>query len=257
MNVYQLLKPLSYFRILSLISVFIMSTISGLAAAKSEPHGHYSSAYPPMAGTEYEQSVITIPIYDMARSETSPVEILKLTAFMRLEREKPITNGLGYRQIEFTIADWELYGYSEYLDADVTFTLSELPVQPKSLVIALQEGSDYPSNIIYNAIYDVWIGQKRIVSNKPGVAFTKNVFEIPPRNVSVAFEKPTEIKDSSVLGVNTQAAVGRNAASEIIFRDGTCEDMLQITEEEYMLGKKVAEEVRKGLRSLKDSYYSH
>lgn len=251
--------PKRRFRQILLLSLtFLAFSNQGI----SSPQQHYSNGYPPEGGTEYEQSVITIPIYDPNQSKDSPVEILKLTAFMRLEREAPITNGLGYRQVEFTIADWELYGYSEYFDADITFTLSEVPVQPKSLVIALQEGSDYPSNIIYNAIYDVWIGQKRVVKDKPGIAFTKNVFEIPPRNVSVAFQKPTKFTEEHVelFGENSRVKSANRGGCigcpPPFFDDGTCEDMLQITQKEYELGKQVAYEVRSGKRSLKDTYYS-
>lgn len=219
------------------------------------------NSFPDYAETEYEQSIITIPIYAGNRE---PVEILKLTAFMRLERERPTRNGLGHRQLEFTIADWELYGYSEFLEADVTFRLSDVPVQPKSLVVALTERSDYPPMIIYNAIYDIYIDQKLVAKNRPGVAFAKNVYEIPPRNISVAFSKPFSLPGDFTLNAaaaervkkiaaNTKADDGRKIGiyCPYFFCDGTCEDMSQITLQEYEQGVSISKAIRAGQFTLR------
>jgi hypothetical protein len=220
------------------------------------------NSFPNYAETEYEQSVITIPIY---AGNLEPVEILKLNAFMRLERELPKRNGLGHRQIEFTIADWELYGYSEFLDANVTFKLSDVEVQPKSLVIALTERSDYPAMIVYNAIYDIYIDQKLVAKNRPGVAFAKNVYEIPPRNISVAFSKPFSLPTDFTLNaaaadrVRRIEAAKRDSKTKIwppdycpyFFCDGTCEDMSQITMQEYNQGVAISQAIREGKLTLK------
>ena len=221
-----------------------------------------TASFPAYAETEYEQSIITIPIYSPEGGE-NPVEILKLTAFMRLERELPVRNGLGHRQIEFTIADWELYGYSKYLDTDITFRLSDVPVQPKSLVISLTEKNDYPAMIIYNAIYDIYLGQKRVSANRPGVAFAKNVFESPPRNVSVAFTKPFNLprgfdKDGlRKVGTNTRTTCPPDVfyccdpMYEICMGNGTCEDMYPIPQAEFDAGVAIAKAIRAGEMTLK------
>lgn len=237
-----------------------------LSAADGEKQRHLDS-YPDYAETEYEQSIITIPIYSGESPE--PVEILKLTAFMRLERERPNRNGLGHRQIEFTIADWELYGYSQFLDANVTFKLSDVPVQPKSLVVSLTEESDYPAMIVYNAIYDIYLDQKLVAKNRPGVAFAKNVFEIPPRNISVAFTKPFVMPED---GLESEA--GRAPQKDIVdgggdiipdncipigstcpfagcWCPGTCEDMFQITQREFEAGIAISKSIRAGEHSLR------
>ncbi|MEO0971449.1 MAG: hypothetical protein AAFX85_00020 [Pseudomonadota bacterium] len=206
-----------------------------------------TSGFPDYAETEYEQSVITIPLYTAA-DPGNPVEILKLTAFMRLEREKPVRNGLGHRQFEFTIADWELYGYSEYLDAHVTFSLSNVDVQPKSLGVSLTEKSDYPAMIVYSAIYDVFIDGKRIAHNRPGVAFAKNVFEVPPRNITVAFTKPFSFNWSRSTEQDAETFLGE----EIIFDDGTCEDMIQIARPEWEEGVAMTRAIRRGDLSLRE-----
>lgn len=223
-------------------SLILILAVSALVAPAA-----YGSGFPEHAETEYEQSIITIPIYSGTDRE-NPVEILKLTAFMRLVREKPQRNGLGHRQIEFTIADWELYGYSEFLDADVTFTLSDVPVQPKSLVVALTEDSDYPAMIVYNAIYDIYLDQTRVAKDRPGVAFAKNVFEIPPRNISVAFSKPFAMPEE---GSATEPCPGCPCPFAGCWDPGTCEDMLQITQQEFEAGVAISQAIRAGTMTLR------
>jgi hypothetical protein len=161
------------------------------------PSGPYAPGFPEKAEVEYERSVIRIPFYLKAQGQPvggkrREVDVMAFDAYMRLLREAPFRNGLGLRQFEFYIDAWELTNtFSKGLNADITFTLSDT-VQPKSVCVALQRESDFPAMIVYNAIYDIYLGKERIVEKQPGVAFAQPVWEIPPRNVTVAFEKPFE-----------------------------------------------------------------
>jgi len=190
--------------------------------------GERQSAFPEEAELEYERSVIRIPFYLKAKARTEAgrdVDIMAFDAYMRLLREAPIRNGLGLRQFEFYIDAWELNNtYSKGLNADVTFTLSDV-VQPKSLCIALQRDADYPAMIIYNAIYDVYVGRERVLAQQAGTAVATPVREIPPRNTTVAFEKPFE--------------------SDLFqFSAGTCEGMRSITREDFERGVREARRIR-------------
>ncbi len=130
--------------------------------------------FPDYGEVEYEQSIITIPLYltqnsmlqpkgekavlasretiitggkeigkkGMAelkkmfmQTEEKPAEILNLTAYMRLVRGAPIVNTLGIKQFEFQIDAWELVGYSKVLDKNITFCLSRT-VQPVSICMS-------------------------------------------------------------------------------------------------------------------------
>jgi hypothetical protein len=184
--------------------------------------------FPDEPEVEYERSVIRIPFYlkGKVRGEKDrEVDVMAFDAYMRLLREPPVRNALGLRQFEFYIDAWELTNtYSKGLNADVTFTLSDT-VQPKSVCVAHQRDSDYPAMIVYSAIYDVYLGRERIVTNQPGVAYASPVREIPPRNVTVAFEKPFE--------------------HELFwFRPGCCEGMRSITREEFERGVEEARRIR-------------
>lgn len=65
---------------------------------------------------EYEGSTITIPIRAKLPGGEWKEERLKLAAFMRLEVYPAYVNGLGTREFQFTIRDWELFGYSPLLN---------------------------------------------------------------------------------------------------------------------------------------------
>jgi hypothetical protein len=184
--------------------------------------------FPEEAELEYERSVIRIPFYlKRASKKGRSVDVMNFDAYMRIIREAPIRSGLGVRQFEFYIDAWELTNtYSEGLNADVTFTLSDT-IQPKSVCIALQRDADYPAMIVYNAIYDIYLGSERIVENQPGTAFASPVWQIPPRNVTVAFEKPFE---SDLFN----------------FSAGCCEGMRSIDRKEFEAALKLAESIRGG-----------
>jgi hypothetical protein len=193
-------------------------------------------AFPPQGEIEYEHSIITIPL--ILEGETEPAEVLKLDAFMKLVRGKPVRNGLGYRQVEFYIDAWELYGYSKVLDAYFTFKVSDV-VRPKSLVVSLQKERDYPALIVYNAIYDVYLNDVKIIDKQAGVAFATGVMEIPPRNITVAFHKPFSLSEARRKDAKLDAKLA-DVDSSFELDAGTCEDMTQITREQFMAGLRQA-----------------
>lgn len=178
--------------------------------------GARPQVFPEEDAVEYEKSVIRIPL-NLKKDPTRPVDVMAFDAYMRLLREKPVRNRIGYRQFEFRIDAWELTNvYSKGLDANITFTLSDT-VQPKSICIALQRETDFPAIIIYNAIYDVYLDKQRIISSQPGVAFATGVQEIPPRNVTVAFEKPF---DSDAFSFSSGTCEGMRGIPRDIFEEG-------------------------------------
>jgi hypothetical protein len=215
----------------SLLFLCIVLLLVGASGANAAQR-----AFPPQGDIEYEHSIITIPL--ILEGETEPAEVLKLDAFMRLVRGKPVRNGLGYRQIEFSIDAWELYGYSRVLDAYFTFKLSDT-VKPKSLVVSLQKDRDYPSLIVYNAIYDVYLNDVKIIDKQPGVAFATGVMEIPPRNITVAFYKPFSLSAARKKDTKLDAKLG-DVDSSFELDAGTCEDMTQITGEQFDAGLRAA-----------------
>lgn len=81
--------------------------------------GPYKTFRPLLSGhsfVEYEGSVITIPLTVKLGNGTVKSGPIQLHAFMRLEVFPAYMNGLGTREFQFVIRDWELFGYSELLN---------------------------------------------------------------------------------------------------------------------------------------------
>lgn len=215
--------------------------------------------FPHHAEVEYERSVIRVPV--RFGGEKKPREIVELTAFMKLEREPAVRNTIGYRQFEFTIREWELFGYSEALGGHLSFAASPDVIQPKSLCLALQKDKDFPALIVYNAIYDVYLDGTKILSKTPGIAMARGVMEIPPRNITVAFQKPFMIGKKGVAFQPKHDVCQSRPDSEtcscqqdpecVIVDPGSCEDMETVAAEEFESGLKEARAIRERLATLK------
>ncbi|HEX3960742.1 MAG TPA: hypothetical protein VHZ03_29670 [Trebonia sp.] len=152
--------------------------------------------FPPVAEVEFQQSTLSIPI--VANGDVK--EVVKMTAVLRLDRGAPVTNAGGHRQFEFAIETWEVAGYSEFLGEWITITLSD-SAQPRSLAIAQQAGADYPATIVYNAIFDVFVGKRMVAEKVTGLGVGVNAYEVPPK-VNIQFQK------AFPLGQNIDAVAG-------------------------------------------------
>jgi len=80
------------------------------------PYRCFRDLNPDETFIEYEGSTITIPISVKLPNGEWESERLKLEAFMRLEVFPAYLNGLGTREFQFIIRDWELFGYSSLLN---------------------------------------------------------------------------------------------------------------------------------------------
>ena len=166
-------------------------------------------AFPDFEEVEYEKSTLTLPLHSHGRF----VEELRLDALLQLRRFEP-REVLGRRQFEFKIEKWEVAGKSEKLRCSFGFKLSDGP-QPKSLCIADQPSADYPAIIIYNAIYDIYVRGECVLRNQTGLGVGVGVTEIPPRGITVSFQKPFGVEALEV-------------------RAGDCKAMAPLSESEWI-----------------------
>lgn len=246
------------------------------AMMQSEPPAK-SFGFPAVPEMEFENSLITFRVCKVKKNLTPQqearrkrskkccdpefydVELVKLDAYMRLCREEPVVNELGFREMRFTIEKWELFGRSNLYDADIVFSATPGVVQPKSLAFAPKMAvprecmgagaftpkcrklldnvtelsrSDFPALIVYNAIYDVYVNEKKIVSQEPGVAMARGAMQIPPTGITVAFQKPIDIP-----GV-------------IKICPGTCSGMVTIPEHTFNAGLDMARQIKAGQMRL-------
>lgn len=243
-----------------------------------------SFGFPAKPEIEYENSLITFRICEVKKDLTKEqeerrqkswkccdpefynVQLVKLDAYMRLCREEPVINELGFREMRFTIERWDLFGKADLFGGDLVFSVTPGVVQPKSLVFSTRSSipkncqdragglssdnrceefkgpdtmtkasrQDYPAMIIYNAIYDVWLNGLKIVSAEPGIAMARGVTEIPPTGITVAFQKPVETRkpDGTIIKICP----------------GTCSGMRTIPLHEFQAGLATAASIKKGQR---------
>ena len=249
-----------------------------------------SHGFPAMPEIEYENSLITFRICRVKKNLTPEqeearkkswkccdpefydVELVRLDAYMRLCREAPVMNELGFRELRFTIERWELFGHARLFAGDVVFSATPGMVQPKSLAFATRSGVDpkcqdrpgglsgndecegfkgpktmervsrfdYPAMIVYNAVYDVWLSNKKLVSAEPGIAMARGVKQIPPTAITVAFQKPVEttLPDGTIIKICP----------------GTCSGMVTIPEHLFWAGIDTAEKIKAGQLRLSDDW---
>jgi hypothetical protein len=106
---------------------------------------------------------------------------------------------------------------------------------PKSIGTAHQrpepgyplDAADFPARIMYAASYHIHLNNVRFVEDQPGIAICDGVHEIPPRDVTVAFDKPHH---GTVL----------DSLHVLEFGPGHCTGMHEIPEEEYRRGVQFA-----------------
>ncbi|HKS99911.1 MAG TPA: hypothetical protein VJT31_10305 [Rugosimonospora sp.] len=180
-----------------------------MTAPQSTRPARQQTEFPPVPGIEYQRSELNIPI--VANGEVK--EIVKMTAVLELDRGAPVTNAGGHRQFEFAIKTWEVAGYSEFLQEWVTITLSSTP-QPRSLAIAQTAAADYPAIIVYNAIFDVYVGRRQVAAQVTGLGVGVEAYEVPP-SVSIQFQK------AFPLGEGIEASAG------------ACDEEASLTVEEF------------------------
>jgi hypothetical protein len=110
---------------------------------------------------------------------------------------------------------------------------------PKSIGTAHQrpapgypaDAADFPARIMYAASYNIFLNNVHFVEDQSGIAICDGVHEIPPRDVTVAFDKPHH---GTVL----------DAHHYLEFGAGCCTGMHEITEEEYRRGLEFARACR-------------
>jgi hypothetical protein len=167
-----------------------------------------SNSFPDFEETEYEGSVLRMPVYQDGKL----VETLALRALLKVDRYVP-TTVLGHRQFEFLIREWEVIGKSKAFGGWLSYNLSDTP-QPKSVCRAVNADSDYPALIVYCALYDLYLNSKRVYANVPGLGIGKDVTEIPPRGIPVGFQKPF-------------------ASGGLVVEAGMCTEMFSLGIDEY------------------------
>lgn len=83
------------------------------------------------------------------------------------------------------------------------------------------DSTDFPARITYAINYNIHLNRERFVEDQAGIAIAAGALEIPPRDVTVAFDKPH---------------IGHVLRRFLEFGPGHCTGMHEIPEHEYQTG---------------------
>jgi hypothetical protein len=83
------------------------------------------------------------------------------------------------------------------------------------------DSADFPARMTYAINYHIHVNRERFVEDQSGIAIAVGVLEVPPRDVTVAFDKPH---------------IGHVLERFLEFGPGHCTGMHEIPEEEYLSG---------------------
>jgi hypothetical protein len=83
------------------------------------------------------------------------------------------------------------------------------------------DSADFPARITYAINYNIFLNKERFVEDQAGIAIAAGAEEIPPRDVTVAFDKPH---------------IGQVLQHFLEFGPGHCTGMHEISELEYRIG---------------------
>lgn len=185
--------------------VVILLVITGSALNAGELEGFHEKEY-----TMYGKAVVTFSVFD---AEGKELEKLDLTSLIAVRLGVPYTNRDGLRQFDFWIEEWEVFGPSKVLEANFIITASEGVEQPKSVCTANEKGADFPADVVFNSIYDVYLDAKPVLQKVRGRGVSKRATMIPPDTPTI-IEHPFEIEGHPIS-------------------KGACESAERITAEEF------------------------
>lgn len=144
-----------------------------------------ASEFPP-AGIDIVEHELTV---DMMRSvgKGKSEELLESLVFkgrMTLQRRNPykVTRGkdAGRNKIEFDVITWVASAYSEKLQTEILYILSEGVKQKPSAIIAEQAGRDFPAEFIFNVTFDARANNKTLKRRHHGRPHGKGFRRVPP-----------------------------------------------------------------------------
>ncbi|MDP2834144.1 MAG: hypothetical protein Q8Q28_12800 [Pseudomonadota bacterium] len=143
-------------------------------------------------------------------------EDVLLTSIMELRRGNPYKAASGHSQIDVQIKEWRARGYCKLIGKTIEYRLSASREQPSSAVQAMQAASDYPAQMTFNAIFDVFMDNNRILEGLNGSAQSVGLMSIPPRgNDTFTVDKPFEYDGFEMQTVMCAASAAQLTSGQI------------------------------------------
>jgi hypothetical protein len=161
----------------ALVVVVVLAAIGACVSAGEREDGYHEKET-----IMYGKATVT---FSVLNEDGKPKEELNLTSLMKIRMEAPFTNREGLRQFDFWIEEWEVFGPSEILGGNFIITLSKEVKQPKGYCVALEKGSDFPADVFFNAIYDIYLDDKPVIFKYAGKGVSRRATMIPPETPTI------------------------------------------------------------------------
>lgn len=130
------------------------------------------------------------------RKSSGETEDVLLTSLMELRRGNPYRLQSGNRTIDVHIREWRARGFSKLVGKTIEYRLSKGVDQPKSAVIASTLQSDFPAEMKFSAVFDVYIDNVPVQRGLQGNAYAAGLMTIPPKgNDTFTVEKPFDTQE--------------------------------------------------------------
>lgn len=137
--------------------------------------------FPPKIPFWGKDNMVTSWLITVEKRDTKEKENIALTTIMKLQRGSPYRpEKEGKRKIDVKLITWSSKGYSPLLGQSIEYRLSKGINQPISHVEGFSKDEDFPASMVFNAIFDVFIGGKKVASEVKGTARASNLPRIPP-----------------------------------------------------------------------------
>jgi hypothetical protein len=123
---------------------------------------------------------VNIVQVDKRNRKGKTLETLNFRGRMVIERQNPVRNDQNQRQIEFKVKTWAATAFSQVLQQDILYILSEDADQPMSTITAEQEDSDFPAAFEFNVIFDARVGNATVIRQHHGKPAGHGFMVVPP-----------------------------------------------------------------------------
>jgi hypothetical protein len=164
------------------LAVFCLTALA-VCAEPADSKVEYKPGSFPGAGVDTISHKVTIGLYsaDEAGNQGKLLETLEFNGRMLIERGDPYVNGAGYRQVAFTVKNWEAFAWSDKLNSMVVYSLADEVPQKTSTITAQQKESDYPARFRFIVTFHAnAFGQRLTEEPYPGEPSGEGFMEVPP-----------------------------------------------------------------------------
>ena len=137
----------------------------------------------PTAGIDIVEHELTVDMMQVDGKQKL-LESLVFKGRMTLQRSNPhqVARGrdAGKSKIEFDVITWVASAFSEKLQTEILYILSEDVKQKPSTITAEQTGRDFPAEFVFNVTFDARANNKTIKRRHHGRPHGKGFRRVPP-----------------------------------------------------------------------------